>query len=438
MSKNKKSETAIKETTIVTRMKEEVPIEEIKAIEQLQQEAKEKKIEYEHEKGKIEVQKESEKEGKEEGKEETKERKEEKEETKTKENEQESEDQDDERSEIERIYDISVIEKIPLIAHVYRLPDYEVDQRTDARAKREKVGRIPFSLGIEDMIQNKFGAGAYLVELRTEDGRFFTRLSTPIQIAEIEKPQPVATTIPAQQSIDDKLIHVQEKVFNTMLKLVDKVNQDRPSELELFEKFITIQQAFKSQQQDEFTELAKEMLKKQILNPPEQIVTEDNGWAVLLAPAVAKLGEAIPVLATAFIEYFKSQSEKIKLEEEKIKAELIKQRQEIELLRLKGLEKQQKQQDQQNQQNQQKETQENMQTFLLQLIQACEKEEDVEQYAEKIVRLMNNQILKAQLLQLLELSPSELFDLVKPSLDKQKAENWIHKLQESIKQKLNY
>lgn len=317
-------ETATKETTIVTRMKEEVPIALVKAENQVENQV-ENQPETAPETGGPVVFNQIES------------------------LEPETEELPDERDEIEALLDLFAGQN--LTACIYRLPNFALDYRTDSRAIRERVGKLPLSLFLEDAIQLQFGAGTYLVEIRDERNRFRTRLSSPIIIAATDKgknaPDALQPTFiqPPINPFDEKYLLMQDKMFAAVFKLIDKTAKDEPktSEFDLFEKFVNLQKSLQpeSEGKDDFMQLAKTMLIEQIKNPAEPVVIDSGdggGWARVFAPAVSALAEAIPTGFAALMQYVtvsaKQTENAAKLEAERIKAELIKQGQQLELERL--------------------------------------------------------------------------------------------------------
>jgi hypothetical protein len=380
-----------------------------------------------------------------------------------------------EQTEIERLFDLSNQLDQVLYAHIYRLPNYELDNRTDSRAQREKIGKLPFTLSLEDTIQQKFGPGIYLIELKTAENRFYARLSTPIIIGGPDATPEISPNITVQplSPFDEKLLHAQDKIFNTMLKMVDKINQpeQKYSEFELFEKFIQLQKNLspKEEKIDEFTEIAKEMLKTQILNPPEtpQIITDgENHWSTLFAPAIASL----PNLAMAVIEYFNSAAKQTenqsKLETEKLKAELIRNNQQIKLerLRIERLRLEQSLQiepgleipgtetqavtgpseyETENEQLTINTEQTAMNNQISELLEACKRNDSPEIYAEKIANAMNEStMVNFQIKPLLSFKPSDLIQVLNQYALEDltqipHAESWLSELQTQIKEKIN-
>jgi hypothetical protein len=316
--KNISPDTATVETTQVTRFTEEKPIDEIKRVENNSPESGNSPIF-----------------------------------VKTGETAEETFDDDndfvDNRGEIERFYDYAIEQNLNVHADISSLPNYELDQRTDSRCTKERLGNIPFSLFLEDAVQNKYGPGIYLIELKTTENRFFGRLSEPLRIG---KPKSQETPAPIQpppiqpqpNQFSESVMQAQQQVFDNVLKLANIKTQapEPPKSLADqaadFAKFKDIFQP-PPPMKDEFTELAKTLLKERLSNPDESSPLQtDNAWATVLAPAAHAAGEALPMLASAALEYFtssgKEKEQTIEFEREKLKAELIKRNQDIELERL--------------------------------------------------------------------------------------------------------
>jgi hypothetical protein len=438
------SDTATKETTIVTRMNEIVPIEDIKA-----QETSPLIIETQPEivnqiNDQFELIDENV--------------------------------TDIELDEIEIIFDEMVALGENCTARVCRLPNYDIDQRTDSRAVQEYLGKVPFSLHIENVIKDKFGVGNYLVQLKDSHNRFFRRLSNPICIGELhretEAVQQQPQIIQQQNPFDDKIFAAQGKLFDTVFKMMDRVGNDAPkqeSQFEMFEKFLAMQKSLQTKPTtDEFTELAKELLKKQLLNPAEPneptIIDGNDSYIPLFIPFVSKLADTLPLIGGAAIEYFQGNAKQLEnqtaLENSRVKAEIIKNNQEIELKRLEiqrlMLENGQVFEDEVNTEPLNADFQpeivsetptpdnesNEMNKRINGLINACKTNADVEPYATELAdAIKGSLVIKMQLTPLLTSSAKDvvatLNTLVLDDLTAiPNAESWVKSLQDSVNAKL--